>query len=110
MPALKTETRDRVIPSHPAIVRSLEYWVAHPKTKSSVSGRFGEFKKELGYGKETDFHSIRRTFCTELENLGCPEAVTANIVGHKKQTMTYGPYSGVSRIELMREWIEKLSY
>ena len=110
MPALKTETRDRVIPAHPAIVRSLEYWVAHPKTKSSVSGRFGEFKKELGYGKETDFHSIRRTFCTELENLGCPEAVTADIVGHKKQTMTYGLYSGGSRIELMREWIEKLSY
>jgi hypothetical protein len=110
MPAQKREAHDRLIPAHPAILESLEYWSHHRRSKSSVSGRFGEFKKELGYGIETDFHSIRRTFCTELENLGCPEAVTADIVGHKKQTMTYGLYSGGSSIELMREWIERLSY
>ena len=67
--------------AHPAIVRSLEYWVAHPKTKSSVSGRFSEFK-ELGYGKEAA-SIVSAAFCTELENLGCPEAVTADIVGTK---------------------------
>ena len=47
---------------------------------------------------------------TELENIGCPEAVTADIVGHKKQTITYGLYSGGNRLELMRDWIEKIQY
>lgn len=109
-PAKKREEHERVIPAHPAIIESLNLWVANKRSASSVGGRFGEFKTELGFGPETDFHSFRRTLITEFENLGCPESVTADIVGHKKQTITYGLYSGGSRVELMREWIEKLSY
>ena len=40
------------------------------------------------------FHSIRKTVVTMLENHGVEEGVTADIVGHKKHTMTYGLYSG----------------
>jgi integrase len=72
-----------------------------------ISG-FSSFKQQLGYGPETDLHSFRRTLITELENLGCPEAVTADIVGHKKQTITYGLYSGGSRLELMRHWLAQV--
>ncbi len=108
--AQKSEAKDRIIPAHPEILESLDYWAANQRSEGSVTNRFTEFKKSLEYGQETDFHSFRRTFCTELENLGCPEAVTADIVGHKKQTITYGLYSGGSSIELMRSWIEKLSY
>ena len=109
-PAQKNEARNRLIPAHPAILSSLGEWVANPKSISSVSGSFGEFKKELGFGEETDFHSFRRTFITQLENLGCPEAITADIVGHKKQTITYGLYSGGSSLELMRDWIRRVQY
>ena len=80
------------------------------RSATSISNRFTEFKKEFGYGFETDFHSFRRTFCTEMENLEVPEEVTANIVGHKKLTMTYGVYSGGSRLPLMRKHLFKLDY
>jgi hypothetical protein len=45
-----------------------------------------------------------------MENLGCPEGVTADIVGHKKQTMSYGVYSGEYKLDQMAEWLAKLSY
>jgi integrase len=109
-PAQKKEENDRIIPAHPEIAKSLDYWLNNRKSKSSVSGRFTAFKSALGYGPETDFHSFRRTFIAELENIECPEAITADIVGHKKQTITYGTYSGGSKIELMRKWLDKLYY
>ena len=108
--AQKREEHERVIPAHHAIIPNLENWVDNRKSKSSISGRFSEFKTELGFGPEVDFHSFRRTFCTEMENLGCPEGVTADIVGHKKQTMSYGVYSGGYKLDQMAEWLTKLSY
>jgi integrase len=109
-PAQKKEENDRIIPAHPEITKSLDYWLNNRKSKSSVSGKFTAFKSALGYGPETDFHSFRRTFITELENIECPEAITADIVGHKKQTITYGIYSSGSKIELMRKWLDKVGY
>jgi integrase len=40
------------------------------------------------------FHSLRSSFITFLEQGGAPENITAAIVGHKIQTMSYGLYSG----------------
>jgi len=45
-----------------------------------------------------------------MENLGCPEGITADIVGHKKTTMSYGVYSGGFKIDQMAEWLTELSY
>ena len=45
-----------------------------------------------------------------LEQAGVPEGVAADIVGHKKQTMTYGVYGGGSSMEQKQEAIEKLVY
>jgi integrase len=109
-PAKKRELNGRLIPAHPDIVPNLEYWIANKRSVSSVGGQFTTLKQVLGFSNETDFHSFRRTFTTELENLGCPESITADIVGHKKQTITYGLYSGGTRLEVMRRWIEQISY
>jgi len=109
-PAQKREESVRTIPAHPAIAENLSYWVQNAKSASTVGSRFTKFKTRLGFGTEVDFHSFRRTFCTEMENLGCPEGITADIVGHKKTTMSYGVYSGGFKIDQMAEWLIKLSY
>ena len=67
-------------------------------------------KERLGFGDEHVFHSIRKTVTTLLENAGVPESVAADIVGHEKQTITYGLYSGGTSLPRMREAIELLEY
>ena len=44
------------------------------------------------------------------ENAGIPEGVAADIAGHKKQTISYGLYSGGNTIEVMREALEGIDY
>jgi integrase len=75
-----------------------------------IGKRFGRLKTKLGFGPLQVFHSIRKTVVTILENAGVPEGVVADIVGHEKQTMTYGLYSGGATIETKRAAIEKLRY
>jgi integrase len=51
-------------------------------------------KQALGHGKNKTFHSVRRAVSTLLEAANVPENLSADIVGHDKDTMTYGLYSG----------------
>ena len=39
----------------------------------------------------------------------CPENIAADIVGHKKQTMTYGLYSGGSGLKIMEKYLFEVS-
>jgi integrase len=65
----------------------------------------------MGYTKGSEvFHSIRKTLITLMDNAGVPEGVAANIVGHEKQTMTYGLYSMGSVLEKKREALAKAVY
>ena len=77
---------------------------------NAIGKRFGRLKTELGHGKQQVFHSIRKTFTTELERAGIPENIAADIVGHEKQTMTYGLYSGGSSLEQKRNAIRQIKY
>ena len=77
---------------------------------NAIGKRFGRLKKELGFGKQYVFHSIRKTVATLLENAHVPEGVAADILGHDKPTMTYGLYSGGASMENKREAIETLKY
>jgi integrase len=70
-----------------------------------VGKRFGRLKTKMGYGKQHVFHSIRKTAATVFEQAGVPEGVTADIIGHEKQTMTYGLYSGGTSIKQRQEAI-----
>ena len=80
------------------------------RSASSISNQFTKFKQGLGYEGSQDFHSFRRTFLTMCENAGIPEGVAADIAGHKKQTISYGLYSGGNTIEVMREALERIDY
>ncbi|MGH6983159.1 MAG: tyrosine-type recombinase/integrase, partial [Stellaceae bacterium] len=77
---------------------------------NAVGTRFGRLKRELGYGEQYVFHSIRKTVATLLEDAGVPENVAADILGHEKPRITYGLYSGGTSLKTKREAIEKLSY
>lgn len=77
---------------------------------AAMSKRFGRLKKSLGHGDDLVFHSIRHSVATFLENAGIPENVSADLLGHKKTTMTYGLYSGGCSLEVMKAAIERLDY
>ena len=110
-PKAKKEENDRIIPAHPAIWSSLEAWEnGSRRSASSISNQFTKFKQVLGFDVSHDFHSFRRTFLTICENAGIPEGVAADIAGHKKQTISYGLYSGGNTIEVMRKVFSKVDY
>ena len=77
---------------------------------NAVGKRFGRLKKDLDFGKQHVFHSIRKTVVTILENAGVSENVVADIVGHEKTTMTYGLYSGGLSLAVKHEALNKLTY
>lgn len=79
-------------------------------TAGPTGKRFGRLKRSLGYGEEHVFHSIRKAVATRFEQLGVPEGIAADILGHEKQTMTYGVYSGGTSIEQMRDAVDRLDW
>ena len=109
-PKAKKETKDRTIPAHTDILSNLEAWVQNRKASTTISNQFTLLKKSLGYGFEKDFHSFRRTLITEFQNLECPEHICADIVAHKKLTITYGLYSGGANLDVMRHWLDKVKF
>ena len=77
----------------------------------AVSKRFGRLKRvvlEDGASRTKVFHSIRKYVATTLEREGVPEGITADLLGHEKQTMTYGVYSSGSSIEQLVGAVKKL--
>lgn len=120
----KTEAGVRIIPIHQTLLpvinelmtTSDEYIISNlTKSKfddrsNAIGKRFGRMKTKLGYSKRHVFHSIRKTFTTQLENAGVNENVTADIIGHEKPRMTYGLYSGGTNLEVKREAISKVYY
>jgi len=77
---------------------------------SAIGKRFGKLKTAKGFGPKHVFHSIRKTVVTILENAEVPEGIVADIVGHEKQTMTYGLYSGGSSLARKADAISRLGY
>lgn len=121
----KTKAGNRVVPIHPKIKSLIAKMMNESsnnflfdsltenkyKDRSNAIGkRFGRLKKKLGFGKQHVFHSIRKTFTTQLERSGIPESISADIVGHEKQTMTYGLYSAGSSLEQKRHATLKVKF
>ncbi|WP_170546541.1 tyrosine-type recombinase/integrase [Ruegeria arenilitoris] len=121
----KSDAGDRKIPIHNRLQPLLDqlcsasedgYVISNLSTNkygdrsNALGKRFGRMKAAMGHGKSHVFHSIRKTVATLLENASVNENVSADIMGHEKQTMTYGVYSGGSSLELKNEAIQKLDY
>lgn len=122
----KTKAGIREIPLHPellALVARLksdattEYLIPAKADnqydhRGDVLGkRFGRLKKSMGFMEGSQvFHSIRKTLITLMENAGVSEGVAADIVGHEKQTMTYGLYSMGFGLEVKRAALSSIQY
>jgi integrase len=122
----KTEAGARDVPVHPRIKSVITKRIGkrstgfvfegldsdkYGKRGDAVGKRFTRLKTGLGHGATKTFHSIRHTVVHLLEGAGVPENLTADIVGHKKTTMSYGLYSGRGATRgLLGETIAKLSY
>ncbi len=108
----KTEAGDREVPLLPAIKSYLLTRKQHvgaggfllPSTAENKYGdrsvpcqkRFGRLKTELGFDSKYTYHSIRKTVATMLDEAGIAEQISADILGHKIRTMTYGVYRGTN--------------
>ena len=78
---------------------------------NAVGKRFGRLKRKVlvdGHERKKCFHSIRKFVVTELERAKVIEGVTADLVGHEKDTITYGVYSGGSALRDIAEAVAVL--
>jgi integrase len=80
----------------------------------AISKAFGRYRASVGVDDVREgqrrslvnFHSFRRTFVTLAEQAGIPESTIRSVVGHKRQGMTFGVYSGGPTIEQRRACVE----
>lgn len=121
----KTEAGNRTIPVHKKLIKKFEELIDLSEDGYLISGltfnkyddrsnaigkRFGRLKTKEGFDERHVFHSIRKTFTTQLENKKIGENVTADIIGHEKPNITYGIYSGGTTVDVMRDAINKVRF
>jgi integrase len=101
---------DDIFPEWPGVKKSTSLRERSFKT----SNDFTAYRRSVGVedrreGKRrglVNFHSFRRWFITKAEQAGQPESTIAVVVGHKRQGMTFGVYSGGPLLEQARQCIE----
>lgn len=76
---------------------------------SHITKWFSKVKIKHLEGSNSTMHGLRKNYTTALEKVGVSESKAAQVVGHKKATMTYGLYSGGFDIEALREAGDKSS-
>jgi len=77
---------------------------------NAIGKRFGRLKSRLGYGPDYVFHSLRRSFSTQLENAGVERTTVARLMGHELGDQTFGGYSDGLKLNQMRTAINKVNY
>jgi integrase len=118
----KTEAGVRDVPLHSEIAALIDELIANAGPDgylfpiSRVASRkgnaygvaFGQFKRRHGYDDHRlVFHSLRKTIAHLLESAECPEGVAQDICGHVKKGVTFGLYSGQTRLDQRQFWLEK---
>ena len=87
---------DRGVPVTAQLFPELKGGGYDSKLSWHVGQAFRYHRNKQGLGGETDFHSLRRTFITRLENLGVDQVHIARCVGHALPTLAFTLYSGGS--------------
>ena len=124
----KTEAATRAIPIHPAITSIVERRITGKsattylfneltpggpggKMSWNVTKRFTAYRRSVGCPDgETNFHSLRRTFATALEQAGVMQNVAEELLGHKKQGMSFGLYSEGVGFDPLRDAVERVDF
>jgi integrase len=76
---------------------------------SKAYGRYRAMKGVEVKERWQDFHALRHTFMTMIEGAEVPESTVKLLVGHARESMTFGLYSKGQRVKL-RDAIEKTDY
>lgn len=83
---------------------------ASRKRSHFLSVDFGKWCDKIGLAdRGLTFHSLRHTMTTALESVGVPLSTAQLIVGHSRQSITYGHYSKGSW-ELIESGITQLTF
>jgi integrase len=77
---------------------------------NAIGKRFGRLKSKCDYGSDYVFHSFRKGVATQLENAQVPENISARLLGHDLNTMSYGLYSGGVSFDVLLGAVTKLSW
>jgi integrase len=82
------------------------------KRSWNVSKAFGHYTRKVVPNEERQtFHRLRNTFTEAMEAAGVPESTTQLIIGHKRQSLTYGHYSQGERLRKeLRGYLNRLRY
>lgn len=125
---LKNAASRRLVPLHTALcpsfrryVRRVERegyeWVFHRWTRTPTQPRsspivttFGAYlRKKCGIeDRRVVLHSLRHTVKQQLQEVGAPDSLIADLLGHAGQGETHGTYGGAATTERMSEWVERL--
>lgn len=76
---------------------------------ATVGAWYSKLKKKLSINPRHTFHGLRANFATALENAGVEEVIAATLLGHSKNTLSYGLYSKGHEVKLLKENIEKIT-
>ena len=122
----KTKAAVRDIPVHPLIQPIIDKLKASAKDEYLISAinsggydnkrswnfqkKLGRLRKKIGIPIEINFHTLRNTFATRMENLGIPANHISQLMGHKDNNMALDTYSAGLKIEPLVESINKLTY
>ncbi|OAN44237.1 hypothetical protein A6A04_21115 [Paramagnetospirillum marisnigri] len=77
---------------------------------NAIGKRFGRLKKEAGFGPQYVFHSIRHTVATHWKSALIDVSISADILGHEHDGMTYGQYGDVAYWKTLVDVVELLDY
>ncbi|ENQ8066629.1 site-specific integrase [Vibrio parahaemolyticus] len=118
---LKNISSRRIIPLHSALIElGFVTYVSRLTTKrvfselklerdgygTSASKWFGRFKSKLGFEKGLDFHSFRHTFANNLKQRLVPQLITAQLLGHNNNSITYDRYGKDLNISILKESLD----
>jgi integrase len=125
---LKNAASRRAVPVHSAIapsfrryVRRVERegheWVFHRWSRTPTQPRsspivttFGAYlRKTCGIeDRRVVLHSLRHTVKQQIQEVGAPDSLISDLLGHAGQGQTNGTYGEAATVERMAEWVERL--
>jgi len=119
----KTAAGDRFVPVHPKIATLIDRLIKtapadgylipsaaknkYGERSQPIGKRFGRLKTDLDFDCRYVFHSLRKTVAHLFETAECPPGVAKDIIGHAKTDMTFGIYSGETRMDHRAKWLAK---
>lgn len=81
------------------------------KGAKPLGKRFGRLKTDLGVDRRYVCHSIRKTVAHMFETAECPVGVAKDVIGDAKSDLTFGLYSGETRMDIGRDgWRKAIRY